>query len=111
MHLFEKIKEMKVANLSVSYIDEGLFERKEATINEIDGLIREEGSDAVRTITRKVLDSYWRHFTTADGSSQTEEKVVDALKSSLFQRNKEIRDLKEQIEDLNNEIDTIGLNL
>jgi hypothetical protein len=91
MGLFEKIKEMKVSNLSVSYIDEGLFERKDKTIKEIDGLVKSEWNNAVRAITRKVLDSYWRDFKTADASTMTEDKVVDALKSQLYQRNQEIK--------------------
>ena len=35
----------------------------------------------MRAIAKKVLDKFWRYYETADGSTQTEEKVIDALKN------------------------------
>ena len=40
-----------------------------------------EGDEAVRHIAKRVLNKFWRHYETRDGETQTEEKVIDALKN------------------------------
>ena len=83
--MFDLVKNMRVGKLQVSYIDQSLFENKDATIGDIDDLIKNEGSQAVRTTAKKVLNNFWRYYETADATVQTEEKVDDALKAQLFE--------------------------
>ena len=69
-------------------------------MTEIDGMMKTEAENKMRGVAKRVLGSFWRHFKTADGSTQTEDKVVDALKGSIVKQQKEIIELKEQIEEL-----------
>ena len=85
---------MNVNRMQVSYVDDGLFSKKDATVSAIDELIKTEGNDAMRTIAKRVLDKFWRYFETADVSTQTEEKVIDALKNQLFEVQKQVLKLK-----------------
>ena len=96
-NMFGEVKKMNVNSIQVSYIDDGLFSKKEATVNAIDDLIKTEGNDAMRTIAKRVLDNYWRYFETADVSTQTEEKVIDALKNQLFEVQKQVLKLKHDL--------------
>lgn len=105
------IKKMRVARLQVSYVDGALFENKDATIKDIDGLIKGEGEGAVRTIAKKVLKKFWRYVETSDGATQTEEKVIDALKAQLFELQQKIADLKSKIDFLDREKSGVEITL
>ena len=97
--MFGVVKKMDVNSMQVSYVDDGLFTKKATTIGEIDDLIKNEGSDAIRTMAKRVLDKFWRYYETADGSTQTEEKVIDALKNQLFEVQRQVLKLKHELEE------------
>jgi len=75
---------MKVNKIRVSYIDHDLFANKDTTVSAIGHEIKHEGDGAIRTVAKKVLDKFWRYYQTADVGTNTEEKVIDALKNQLF---------------------------
>ena len=82
---------MKINNLNVSFFDDDRLvewkQRAEVGMNED---IKTEGSQAVKTIAKRVLEEYWRYFETKDVGTQTEEKVIEALKKKLFALNEEL---------------------
>lgn len=78
--VFAVIDSMKVGQMHCSYVDEELLASNETTVQEIGDQIKSEGKDAIVATAKGVLNKFWRHFKTADGSTQTEEKVIDALK-------------------------------
>ena len=45
--------------------------------------IKSEGKSAIRETAKKVLDKFWRYYTTETASTQTEEKVIDSLKFTI----------------------------
>lgn len=67
--MFGAVKKMNVNSIQVSFVDDGLFSKKDKTVGEIDNLIKMEGNDAMRVIAKKVLDQYWRYFETAEAST------------------------------------------
>ena len=67
--MFGVVKKMDVNSIQVSYVDDGLFSKKEKTVREIDDLIKTEGNDAMRVVAKRVLDKFWRYFETADVST------------------------------------------
>jgi len=91
-----------VAKISCSYVDEALFTKNEETVAAIGHLVKKEGESAIRVTAKRVLDKFWRYYRTADAESQTEEKVIDALRNQLFATKTEIKQLKQQIDDLEN---------
>ena len=95
--MFGVVKKMDVNSIQVSFVDDGLFSKKAKTVSEIDDLIKTEGNGAMRVIAKRVLDKFWRYFETADVSTQTEEKVIDALKNQLFEVQKQVLKLKNDL--------------
>ena len=66
--------------MSCSYIDQALFTEKATTVGNIGKEIKDEGNVAIRHTAKRVLNNFWRYYTTAERGSQTEEKVIDSLK-------------------------------
>ena len=90
-NLFKRVEAMKVNKIRVSYVDHDLFANKDATVSAIGHEIMDEGDGAIRTVAKKVLDKFWRYYKTADVGTNTEEKVIDALKNQLFAVQLEIK--------------------
>ena len=80
-------------------------------MSEIDGMMKSEAENKVRVVAKRVLGSFWRNFKTADAFSQTEDRVVDALKGQIIKLQNEITELKEYIENLLQEKDIVELSL
>lgn len=88
--------------MSCSYIDQALFTEKATTVDNIGKEIKDEGSIAIRHTAKRVLDNFWRYYTTADRSTQTEEKVIDSLKQTIYEQKEDIKNLKRAKLDLEN---------
>ena len=43
-------------------------------------VVKGEGKRVMNQVGMKVLNNFWRHFTTADAETQTYDKAIDTLK-------------------------------
>ena len=63
---------MQVAkNTRVTFEDTKLIDNqeKEKTVDSVNTAIRDEGKAVMRTITKKVLGNFWRHYSTSDAET------------------------------------------
>ena len=49
----------------------------------MNAIIKNEGDRVMRTITKRVLGNFWRHYTTADAETQTYDKAIEVLKAAI----------------------------
>lgn len=82
-NVFKTIHNMGIANISCSYVDKALFTDKLETVGAIGKEIKTEGNTAMRETAKRVLNKFWRYYTTSTASTQTEEKVIDSLKLTI----------------------------
>ena len=69
-NVFNMIEAMKVKkNAKSAYIDPSLLTDKDLTIGMIKKIITDEGSLVMTTTAKKVLDRFWRYFTTEDAET------------------------------------------
>ena len=53
---------MGIKTISVSHVEESLFTKKNQTINKINNEIKEEGEGAIRNMSKRVLNKFWRYY-------------------------------------------------
>ena len=68
---FQRVEKMGIKTISVSHVEESLFTKKTATINQITNEIKDEGAGAIRDMSKRVLNKFWRYYKTADAETQT----------------------------------------
>ena len=98
---FNVIERMKIAtNTRVTFDDNKLIDEKDHTVDEVNTIIKDEGNRVMRTITKKVLGNFWRHYTTADAETQTSDKAIDSLKAQIKDLEKKNKKSNQRIVDL-----------
>lgn len=60
---------MGIKTISVSHVEESLFTKKNHTINQLNNEIKEEGAGAIRDMSKRVLNKFWRYYKTADAET------------------------------------------
>ena len=49
-------------------------------MDDLTEVVKGEGKRVMNQVGMKVLNNFWRHFTTADAETQTYDKAIDTLK-------------------------------
>ena len=49
-------------------------------MDDLTEVVKGEGKRVMNKVGMKVLNNFWRHFTTADAETQTYDKAIDTLK-------------------------------
>ena len=49
-------------------------------MDDLTEVVKTEGKKVMNQVGMKVLNNFWRHFTTADAETQTYDKAIDTLK-------------------------------
>ena len=94
----EVIARMQVAKRTkVTLEDKTLVQdfNKEKAMEDMTDVVKAEGSRVMNSISMKVLNNFWRYYTTNDAETQTYDKAIDVLKETvekLKNNNKEYRD-------------------
>ena len=94
----EVIARMQVAKRTkVTLEDKTLVQdfNKEKAMEDMTDVVKAEGSRVMNSISMKVLNNFWRYYTTNDAGTQTQDKAIDVLKEAvenLKNKNKEYRD-------------------
>ena len=79
----------------------------------MNAIIKNEGDRVMRTITKRVLGNFWRHYTTADAETQTYDKAIEVLKAAIKNLEKINKQQIERIGELElakQKLDTVLLN-
>ena len=63
-------------------------------MDDLTEVVKIEGKRVMNQVGMKVLNNFWRHFTTSDAETQTYDKAIDTLKEvveGLKKKNSEYR--------------------
>ena len=113
---FNVIERMNVAkNTRVTFDDLQLIDadEKDTKMDNMHSILKDEGNRVMRTITKKVLGNFWRHYTTADAETQTYDKAIEVLKAAIKNLEKINKQQIERIGELEvqkSKLDTTLLN-